>query len=193
MAHIHTVVIFLRQHTQGNKLLGSLCLKVANMLSDVLFYVDVWPSVCSATCQSGGTDWKTHFQICYICASCNLEHDRMTHSLSFPPFLNFSEWPSGSMAAARWFRLIYSLKMLTLQKVSALSLVSLSALFFFHSSKAIPVQVLPLQRLPEGQPEDPRPLCPPQALWQQPLPGSPPPTLTHAPEALQIASEYHGR
>lgn len=112
---------------------------------------------------------------------------------TLPPFLIFSEWPSGSMAAARWCTLIYSLKMVTSQKVSALSLVSPSALFFSHSSKAIPVQVLSLQRLPEGQPEDPRPLCPPQALWQQPVPGSPPPTLAHAPEALQIASEYHRR
>lgn len=143
----------------------------------------------SATCQSAGTEWKTHFQIRYVCASCNLEH----HSLSFSPFLSFNDWPSGSMAAARWCGLIFSLKMLMLQKVSAFSLVSLSALFLSHSPEAIPVQVLPLQRLPEGQPEDSRPLRAPQALWQQPLPGSPPPTLTHAPEALQIAAEYHGR
>lgn len=42
-----------------------------------------------------------HFQIRYV-----WEHHRMTHS--FPPFLDFSDWPSGSMAAARWCRLMYS-------------------------------------------------------------------------------------
>ncbi|XP_028264550.1 zinc finger protein 536-like [Parambassis ranga] len=45
----------------------------------------------------------------------------------------------------------------------------------------------------KGKPEDPRPLRPPQALRQQPLPGPSPPALTCAPDALQIASEYHGR
>lgn len=61
------------------------------------------------------------------------------------------------------------------------------------SPEAVPVQVLPLQRIPEGQPEDPRPVRPPQALRQQPVPGPPPPPLARAADVLQSASEYRGR
>lgn len=62
-----------------------------------------------------------------------------------------------------------------------------------RSPEALPVPLLPLQRLPEGQPEDPRPVRPPQALRQQPVPGPPPETLAHAPAGPETACEYHGR
>lgn len=58
------------------------------------------------------------------------------------------------------------------------------------SPETVPVQVLPLQRVPEGQPEDARPVRPPQALRQQPVPGPPPPPLARTADALQSASEY---
>lgn len=66
--------------------------------------------------------------------------------------------------------------------------------FLFPSSpEAVPVQVLSVQRVPEGQPEDPRPVRPPQALRQQPVPRPPPATLTRAPGAPQTARGCRGR
>lgn len=40
------------------------------------------------------------------------------------------------------------------------------------------VQLLPLQCLPEGKPQDPRAVCAPHALRQQPVPRPPLQTLT---------------
>lgn len=46
-------------------------------------------------------------------------------------------------------------------------------------SEAIPVPLLPLQRLSKREPEDPRAVCSPHALWQQPVPGPTLQTLSH--------------
>lgn len=65
--------------------------------------------------------------------------------------------------------------------------------YFSPSSKAVPVQILSLQRFPEGQPKDPRGLCPSQTLWQHPLPWPTPAALSHAPASVQIAPDHRRR